>query len=52
MNKNLGQIFVDGRFLNLDDASMENLENALNKVREERVEKINKIAKIVNDLQK
>ena len=52
MNENLGQIFVDGRFLNLDNSSSENLEKTLSKVREERVENIRKIARIVNDLQK
>lgn len=49
--EDLGEVFADGRIINIKSASIELLENSLKKVREQRVEKIQAIADIVNQIQ-
>lgn len=51
MNEKLGEVFIDGRIINLDNSEIDVLEEALKKLREQRVEKINTIAQNVRNLQ-
>lgn len=51
MNQKLGQVFIDGQSISLDNSSSDILVKALVKLRKERCEKINNIAKIIKNLQ-
>lgn len=49
-SEKLGEIFVDGRIINLDNASMEMLESTLGVLSKQKEGSINKINKILSEI--
>lgn len=47
----LGEIFVDGRIINLDNASIETLDSTLEQVNSEKEKVMNRINRLLGEIQ-
>lgn len=50
--ESIGEIFYDGRVINLDNASLETLNPLLDKVKSEKEDLMNKLNNILGEIQK
>ena len=51
VNEKLGEIFVDGRIINLDNASIEVLDSTLNEINLQKEKVMNRINKLLAEIQ-